>query len=239
MKKFICGMVVFFGIIQSFAASAADWQGIWCDDAYLRALKNSNSPKAAFAASQIPALRVDMGQKTVGMLYQFHEMPEFTIQSVDASGVVTLAEPPAEIKSLVFLENENKIRLEYADYQGEAITATFTKAASDSDSENFQQTLDAYLTALVISGEYKDDAGQVYRFDGQNADWNGKKFQYSIVFDFIEFMPIDMLCETGENGICQTMYAFAARGSVLQIYEYNDDIKRIGTHLFELLKPFE
>ena len=236
MKIFCMWIAVFFGLFQSFAL-AADWQGIWCDEAYLRVLKNSNSPKAAFAASQIPALVVDMTQKTVGMSYQFHEMPEFTTQEIDASGVVTLAEPPAEIKSLVFLENENKIRLEYADYQGESITATFVKVASDI--EDVQQTLDAYLTALVISGDYKDDAGNVYRFDGQNADWNGKAFQYAVLFDFVEFMPIDMLCETGENGICQTMYGFAARGSVLQIYEYNDDIKRIGKHLFELLKPFE
>ena len=94
MKKFICGMILFFGIVQSCAASAADWQGIWCDETYLRVLKNSNSPKAAFAAAEIPALFVDMTQKTVGISYQFHEMPEFVIQNVDASGVVTLAEPP-------------------------------------------------------------------------------------------------------------------------------------------------
>jgi len=236
MKALYIGIALFFGLFQSFAI-AADWQGIWCDEAYLRVLKNSNSPKAAFAASQIPALRVNMAQKTIGVVYQFHEMPEFGIQDVEASGVVTLAEPPAEIKSLIFLENENKIRLEYADYQGEVITATFVKVASDI--EDVQQTLDAYLTTLVISGDYKDDAGNVYRFDGQNADWNGKAFKYAVLFDFVEFMPIDMLCETGENGICQTMYGFAARGSVLQIYEYNDDIKRIGKHLLELLKPFE
>lgn len=236
MKTFCMGIALFFVLFQSLAI-AADWQGIWCDETYLRVLKNSNSPKAAFAASQIPALRVDMQHNMIGMTFQFHEMPEFAIQGVDASGVVTLAEPPADMTSLVFLENENKIRLEYADYQGETITTTFTKVASDIT--DFQQTLDAYLTALVISGEYKDDAGNVYRFDGQNADWNGKKFQYSILFDFVEFMPIDMLCETGENGLCQTMYGFAARGSVLQIYEYNDDIKQIGKHLLELLKPFE
>ncbi len=237
MKKLCWGIALLFGVFHAFAASAADWQGIWCDEAYLRVLKNSNSPKAAFAASQIPALIVDMAQKTVGMVYQFHEMPEFAITSVDASGLVTLVEPQSDIKSLVFLENDNKIRLEYADYQGEAITATFVKIASDIS--DFHQTLDAYLTGLVISGEYKDEAGNVYRFDGQNADWNGKQFQYSLLFDFVEFMPIDMLCETGENGICQTMYGFAARGSVLQIYEYNDEIKRIGKLLFELMKPFE
>ncbi len=237
MKKLCWGIVFLFGVFHAFAAIAADWQGIWCDETYLRVLKNSNSPKAAFAAAQIPALRVDMAQKTIGMVYQFHEMPEFAITSVDASGLVTLAEPQSDIKSLVFLEKENKIRLEYTDYEGEAITATFTKVAPDI--EDFQQTLDAYLTGLVISGEYKDDAGNVYRFDGQNADWNGKQFRYSILLDFVEFMPIDMLCETDKDGICQTMYGFAARGSVLQIYEYNDDIKRIGKHLHELVKPFE
>lgn len=236
MKIFCMWIAVFFGLFQSFAL-AADWQGIWCDEAYLRALKNSSSPKAAFAAAQIPALLVDMAQKTVGMSYQFHEMPVFSIQNIDASGAVTLAEPSLEMTSLVFLEKENKIRLEYADYQGETITATFTKVASDI--EDFQQTLDSYLSALVISGDYKDDAGNVYRFDGQNADWNGKKFQYGLLFDFVEFMPIDMLCETDKDGICQTMYGFAARGSALQIYEYNDDIKRIGNHLHELVKPFE
>ena len=236
MKIFCLWIALFFGLLQSFAISA-DWQGVWCDEAYLRVLKNSNSPKAAFAASQIPALLVDMAQKTVGMSYQFHEMPVFAIQGVDASGVVTLAEPPSEMKSLVFLENDNKIRLEYTDYQGEAITATFIKIASDIS--DFQQTLDAYLTGLVLSGEYKDDAGNVYRFDGQNADWKGKQFRYAILMDFVEFMPIDMLCETNEDGICQTMYGFAARGVVLQIYEYNDDIKQIGKHLHELVKPFE
>ena len=237
MKRFLWGFSFLFIMLHAFVTNAADWQGIWCDEAYLRVLKNSNSPKAAFAASQIPALLVDMAQKKIGMLYQFHEMPEFAIQSVDASGAVTLTESPAEMTSLAFLENENKIRFEYTDYQGEAITAMFIKVAEKI--ADFQQTLDAYLTGLVVSGEYKDDAGNVYRFDGQNADWNGKKFQYGILFDFVEFMPIDMLCETGENGICQTMYGFAARGVVLQIYEYNDDIKQIGKHLHELVKPFE
>lgn len=237
MKKLCLSIALLFNLFYSFAANAADWQGVWCDETYLRVLKNSSSPKAAFAAAQIPALLVDMAQKTVGMSYQFHEMPVFSIQNIDASGAVTLAEPSLEMKSLVFLEKENKIRLEYTDYHDESITATFIKVFPDI--EDFQQKLDVYLTGLIISGEYKDEAENIYRFDGQNADWNGKAFRYAVLFDFVEFMPIDMLCETGENGICQTMYGFAARGSVLQIYEYNDDIKQIGKHLLELLKPFE
>ena len=58
-----------------------------------------------------------------------------------------------------------------------------------------------------------------------------------MMLDFIEFEPLDVVCEANEQGICQTMYGFAANGSVLQLYEYNDDTKQIGKRLFELTKP--
>ena len=235
MKKFICGMILFFGIVQSFAASAADWQGIWCDEAYLRTLRTSYSPKAAFAASHIPMLLVDMAQKTVGVSYHMHEMPVFTISSVDASGAVALAEQPQDILSLTFLEKDNKIRLEYTDGQLGKITATFINISPEID--RFEQTFGAYMNAIVLAGDYQDEAGNPYHFDTQNADWNGNQFRYAMMLDFIEFEPLDVVCEANEQGICQTMYGFAANGSVLQLYEYNDDTKQIGKRLFELTKP--
>jgi hypothetical protein len=87
----------------------------------------------------------------------------------------------------------------------------------------------------VLAGDYHDPDGKRYVFTARGANWNGRPFKYRIFLDYIEFDPLDVLCEIDEKGACGTFYGFATNRGVLQIYRYDVDSKEIGGLLHYLL----
>lgn len=234
LRTILLSILVLGGCSHPILGSSQSLQGIWMNDAYLRVLKRSFSPKAASAVTEFPVLTIDAATRTIAVVVNFHEGLQCEIAGADAaSGHINLHSECVSggIKSI--RSEEGKLHLEYEASDGSIISTQYSRISSET--HDVDGVVESFVAQVVLAGDYHDPDGKRYVFTARGASWNGRPFKYRIFLDYIEFDPLDVLCEIDEKGACGTFYGFATNRGVLQIYRYDVDSKEIGGLLHYLL----
>jgi len=209
-------------------------EGTWLNESYIRALQNSNSPKAASVVAEISIIEIDKNIKTIIIGYNFHEAISYTIENIDRlSGNFKLAEETYSIKSITYADN--RIRVCYETYDNRVVSAEFSQISPFRNQD--MEVVYPYVAQIVLSGEYSDAKDRVYTFGPRIMNWDGQSYEYVIQLDYIEFTPIDVICakKEGSDEPCKE-YGFVTNGALLDIYEYDYDNKTIGKLVLALVK---
>ena len=209
--------------------------GVWMDESYIRILQASLSPKAASSVTDIPVLQIDRDKKTLTVSYKsFHEIGYYAIKHINhRTGEMILEAPNHTFKSVSVIGD--RIVTEYQSYDKRLVSAKFVKISPPADA--IEDAVYPYVAQVVLVGDYRDDKGRPYSFGPRTLNWAGQNFEYGIWIDFALFKPIDVIAmkKEGTDEAYKT-YGFATNGEILQLYDYNDDSKRIGELILELEK---
>jgi hypothetical protein len=208
--------------------------GIWMDESYRRVLQTSLSPKAASSITDIPVLRIDKDKKTLTVSYSFHEEDYCAIKHIsNGTGNIALETPDHTLKAVSVVDE--RIVAEYESYDKRLVSAGFVKISPPIDA--IEDAVHPYVAQVVLAGDYRDDQGRLYSFGPRTLNWAGQSYEYGIWVDFVLFTPMDVIAmkKEGTDEDYKT-YGFATNGVILQLYEYDDDTKRIGNLVLELRK---
>jgi len=230
MNKIIRIIIILFVSIAGVGlyekpANAETIEGIWIDQNYLMVLKNSLSPKAASSASETPSITIDKDR--IFLSLHFHESEEYQIKTYEEKTGKIILKDNGLIDSVVL--SAGNLIVNYK-INNESITAKFIKLPSNVIDE------EQYLSQIVLSGRYRDKDNNEYVFQNGNVIWNGKAMKYFILFDYVEFMPLSSICVTDNTGKNKVWYGFVTNGRMLQLYEYDDDAKKIIKLILDLEK---
>ncbi|GEM_PF-5781799 len=218
-------------LMQQTAVAEIGLAGIWSNDDYLNALQRTHSPRAAIALHPVPLLWIDADGKRLAISMNMHEMPEYAIQTIAPSGALRLASAEDWISALQFKKGALTLTHRLDDITTHARFSRVAGAGQEVD------TFFAHFVAeRLLAGEYSGEQDRRYRFSATEADWNGERFAYTVVLDYVEFSPIDLLCRADTHGPCQTLYGFVIANNALQIYQYDADAHRIGPLLLDLTR---
>ena len=220
-------------IWQTVTAAEQEFSGVWVNDAYLRTLQRTHSPRTAVMLNEVPLARISADGKRLALSLNMHEMPEYAVAARDpANGAVRLADADDFARAVVF--KHGALALDYAADGETWRSARFSRLTGNQ--EAFKDIFAQWVAERVLVGEYRDEQDRAYRFTPTEADWNGERFAYRVELDYVEFAPLDLLCRAGTDGPCQTLYGFVAAPGLLQIYTYDADTHRIGPLILDLTR---
>ena len=225
-----CIIIILFLSLQSSIclaqeATSNSIQGIWINQRYAKLLETSFSPKAAFSVSEFSSIHIDHNR--IVLFPSYHETIEYMIESYSKKSGKFLLKNCELIDSMNI--NSGKLTISFHD-RDQMIQSSFFKLPAKFKTEN------EFFNSLFLVGKYKDKENRIYIFENDTVDWNGSRKKYKVFFDYVEFFPMSTLCIIDNAGRCTTGYGFVTNGSMLQLYEYDNDYKTIKKLSLDLLK---
>ncbi len=210
--------------------------GTWLNKLYIHVLNNSLSPRAASAVAQNSTIEIDSQSRTFFMSWNFHEGNDFKIDNIDKStGRIKLKEDINILHTTVTYKKDHIIISEKPENNKNNITE-FSRISPYRDTKK-SSVISAYVAQIVLVGKYKDEEGRLFTFSDNTLNWDGQIYEYEIQLDYVEYTPLDVIYVRKPGAKhSQKAFGFATNGALLQLYEYDDNIKKIGKLVHQLTK---
>jgi hypothetical protein len=238
MKKTFWAFIVIFFIfannVPAKSFNADQINGIWISKTYLSVLKESLSFKTAFYSCNYQVLIYNPKNKELTVAINFfHEIESVKIKSIDPnSGAFVFNGPSSILKSLVF--NDHILIAEFKNQNADITKQEYNRVSSQW--VDYDNQINKFIVKEVFVGRYSDEKNSQIVFSEEIATWNGKKFKYEPILDYVEFIPIDAFAEVDSKGLRVNFYGFVTNGAMFQIYKLDENVKVIETLLFDLEK---
>jgi hypothetical protein len=210
--------------------------GTWLNELYIHVLKKSLSPKAASAVAQNSTIEIDSKSKTFFISWNFHEGNDFKIDNINKStGRIKLKEDINILNTNIIYKNDHIVISDKSE-NNKNVIIEFSRISSCLDNEK-DDVINAYVAQVVLVGKYEDEDGRLYTFGTNTLDWDGQIYEYKIQLDYVEYTPLDIIY-VKKHGTKQSQkeFGFATNGALLQLYEYDDNTKKIGKLVYQLTK---